>query len=213
VLLESVVQTTAMDQPTILVGQNLSHYEVISILGQGGMGVVYKARDKELGRYVAIKVLPAHLVSDPERKKRFVQEARTASALNHPNIVTIHEIAHDKGIDFIVMEQVAGKTLDELIPRKGMRLKEALSVATQITDALVAAHAVGIIHRDLKPGNIMVTESGQAKVLDFGLAKLTDRSEGSESEETQTLLSGRSPKTEEGVVLGTVSYTTETGPH
>jgi eukaryotic-like serine/threonine-protein kinase len=206
VLLESVVQTTAMDQPAILVGQNLSHYEVISILGEGGMGVVYKARDKELGRYVAIKVLPAHLVSDPERKKRFVQEARAASALNHPNIVTIHEIAHDKDMDFIVMEQVAGKTLDELIPRKGMRLKEALSVATQITDALAAAHAVGIIHRDLKPGNIMVTESGQAKVLDFGLAKLTDRSEGSESEETQTLLSGRSPKTEEGVVLGTVSY-------
>ena len=165
------------------------------------MGIVYKARDRQLDRYVAIKVLPSHLVSDSERKKRFVQEAKAASALNHPNIVTIHEIASDKGMDFIVMEHVPGKTLDELVPRKGMRLKEALSVATQIADALAAAHAAGIIHRDLKPGNVMVTERGQAKVLDFGLVKLTDGTESPESDDRQTLSSGTCPKTEEGTSI------------
>jgi len=120
--------------------------------------------------------------------------------------VTIHEIASDKGMDFIVMEHVPGKTLDELVPRKGMRLKEALSVATQIADALAAAHAAGIIHRDLKPGNVMVTERGQAKVLDFGLVKLTDGTESPESDDRQTLSSGTCPKTEEGTIWGTASY-------
>ena len=119
-----------------------------------------------------MKVLPSDLVADPERKKRFVQEAKAASALNHPNIVTIHEIASDQGVDFIVMEYVAGKTLDQLIPRKGMRLNEALKIAIPMADALTAAHAAGIVHRDLKPSNVMVGATGQVKVLDFGLAKL-----------------------------------------
>ena len=128
------------------------------------MGVVYKARDTRLNRSVAIKVLPADKVSDPERKRRFIQEARAASALNHPNIITLHDIGSESGIDFIVMEYVPGKTLDQRIPRKGMRLNEALKLAIQIADALAKAHSAGIIHRDLKPTNVMVTEDGLVKV-------------------------------------------------
>ena len=146
-------------------------------LGAGGMGVVYKARDTRLNRSVAIKVLPADKVSDPERKRRFIQEARAASALNHPNIITLYDIGSESGIDFIVMEYVAGKTLDQRIPRKGMRLNEALKLAIQMADALAKAHSAGIIHRDLKPTNVMVTEDGLVKVLDFGLAKLTEAGE------------------------------------
>ena len=169
-------------------------------LGAGGMGVVYKARDTRLNRSVAIKVLPADKVSDPERKRRFIQEARAASALNHPNIITLYDIGSESGIDFIVMEYVAGKTLDQRIPRKGMRLSEALKLAIQITDALAKAHSAGIIHRDLKPTNVMVTEDGVVKVLDFGLAKLTElvTTEGT----TRTQLS----ETEEGMIVGTLSY-------
>ena len=164
------------------------------------MGVVYKARDTRLNRSVAIKVLPADKVSDPERKRRFIQEARAASALNHPNIITLYDIGSESGIDFIVMEYVAGKTLDQRIPRKGMRLNEALKLAIQIADALAKAHSAGIIHRDLKPTNVMVTEDGVVKVLDFGLAKLTElvATEGT----TRTRLS----QTEEGMIVGTLSY-------
>ena len=134
------------------------------------MGIVYQARDTHLDRFVAVKVLPPELVADADRKRRFVQEAKAASALNHPNIVTIHEIANDHGMDFIVMEYVTGKTLDRLIPRKGMPLKPALKIAIPMADALAAAHDAGIVHRDFKPSNVMVGESGQVKVLDFGLA-------------------------------------------
>jgi serine/threonine protein kinase len=185
----------------LLLGQHLTHYEVISRLGEGGMGVVYKARDQQLGRYVAIKVLPPHLVSDPERKKRFVQEAKAASALNHPNIITIHEIANHEDINFIVMEYVEGKTLAELIPRRGLKLDDVLKYGTQIASALAKAHSAGIIHRDLKPTNVMVTDEGLLKVLDFGLAKLTEVSESGEGD-TRTLQS----QTEEGMVIGTLSY-------
>jgi serine/threonine protein kinase len=122
------------------------------------MGIVYKARDQHLDRFVAIKVLPPELVADPARKRRFVQEAKAASALNHPNIITIHDITSDNGTDFIVMEYVQGKTLGELIPRRGLKLNDVLKVAIQITDALAKAHTAGIIHRDLKPGNIMVVK-------------------------------------------------------
>jgi serine/threonine protein kinase len=125
-----------------------------------------------LGREVAIKVLPADLVSDANRRRRFVQEAQAASALNHPHIITIHEIESADGNDFIVMEYVAGKSLDALIPRQGMRLNEALRIAVAVTDALVTAHARGIVHRDLKPANVIVGADGTVKVLDFGLAKL-----------------------------------------
>src|ERR1035437_6439745 len=138
------------------------------------MGVVYKARDSHLKRFVALKVLPPEKVTDAERKRRFVLEARSASALSHPNIVTVYDIDQSEGVDFIAMEYVEGKTLGELIGRNGLKLSEALKYAIQIADALATAHAAGIVHRDLKPGNVMVTTDGRVKVLDFGLAKLTE---------------------------------------
>jgi serine/threonine protein kinase len=189
-----------------MIPQNLSHYKILEKLGDGGMGVVYKAQDTHLNRLVAIKVLPADKLANEERKARFVREARAASSLNHPSIITIHDIANDQGIDFIVMEYVAGKTLGQLIPRKGMRLEELLKLAIPMADALAAAHAEGIVHRDLKPGNVMVTDSGRVKVLDFGLAKLSDKAEASEFDVTQIFSAGDGPKTDEGTILGTVSY-------
>jgi Tol biopolymer transport system component len=186
------------------IAQTISHYRILDKLGAGGMGVVWKARDTRLDRFVALKFLPAAKMSDPERKRRFAQEARAASALNHPNIITIYDIDQADGADFIAMEFVPGKALDQVIPRKGLRLNDALQYAIQVADALAAAHAAGIVHRDLKPGNIMVTENGCAKVLDFGLAKLIERGGISELARTETL--AEAPKTEEGMVVGTVSY-------
>ena len=185
-----------------MVGQRLLHYEILDKLGEGGMGVVYKARDTHLDRFVAIKVLPAEKVADPERKRRFVQEAKAASALNHPNIITIHDISSDGGIDFIAMEYVPGKTLDLLNGRDGMPVSVALKYAIQIADALARAHAAGIVHRDLKPSNIMVDEHGHVKVLDFGLAKLTQPSEATSEESTLPLKT----TTDEGVIVGTAAY-------
>jgi eukaryotic-like serine/threonine-protein kinase len=138
--LELAAKMMAHKKPESLVGQQLGSYQVLSLLGEGGMGVVYKGRDIRLNRSVAIKVLPRDKVSDPERKRRFIQEARAASALNHPNIITVHDIGSESGSDFIVMEYVAGKTLDQRIQRKGMRLNEALKLAIQIADALAKAH-------------------------------------------------------------------------
>ena len=138
--LELAARMMAHEKPQSLVGKQLGSYQILSLLGPGGMGVVYRARDTRLNRSVAIKVLPSDKVSDPERKRRFIQEARAASALNHPNIITLYDIGSESGVDFIVMEYVAGKTLDHRIPRKGMRLNEALKLAIQITDALAKAH-------------------------------------------------------------------------
>jgi eukaryotic-like serine/threonine-protein kinase len=197
--LEAAAKMIAQEKPESLIGQQLGSYQIVSLLGTGGMGVVYQARDTRLKRSVAMKVLPRDMMSDPERKRRFIQEARAASALNHPNIITIYDIGNEVGTDFIVMEYVAGKTLDQRIPRKGMRLDEALKIAVQIADALAKAHSAGIIHRDLKPTNVMVTDDGLVKVLDFGLAKLT---EVSASSDERTLRS----ETEEGTIVGTVSY-------
>jgi eukaryotic-like serine/threonine-protein kinase len=185
-----------------MTGRHLLHYEILDKLGEGGMGIVYKARDTHLDRFVAIKVLPAEKVSDPERKRRFIQEAKAASALHHSNIITIHDIAETDGLDYIVMEHVDGKTLDALIPRSGMRLAEALKIAIQIAGALAAAHAKGIVHRDLNPANVMVTPDGIVKILDFGLAKLTEPVSPSPDAETRTM---KAP-TEEGTILGTVAY-------
>jgi eukaryotic-like serine/threonine-protein kinase len=199
--LEAAARMIAQEKPESLLGQQVGSYQVQSLLGAGGMGVVYKGRDLRLNRSVAIKVLPAEQVSDPERKRRFVQEAKAASALNHPNIITIYDIGNESGIDFIVMEYVAGKPLDQRIPRKGMKLSEALKLAIQMADALAKAHSAGIIHRDLKPTNVMVADDGLVKVLDFGLAKLTEVSETGE-EGTRTLQS----QTEEGTIIGTLSY-------
>jgi serine/threonine protein kinase len=199
--LEAAARMITQEKPESLLGQQLGSYQVQSLLGAGGMGVVYKGRDTRLNRSVAIKVLPRDKMSDPERKRRFVQEAKAASALNHPNIVTIHDIGTDNGTDFIVMEYVTGQTLDQRIPRKGMRVDDALRLAIQMADALAKAHSAGIIHRDLKPSNVAVTDDGAVKILDFGLAKLTEVSER-EGEGTRTLQS----ETEEGTIVGTVSY-------
>src|ERR1700687_4543829 len=185
-----------------MIGRTFQHYEIVETLGRGGMGVVYKARDTHLDRFVAIKVLPLEKVADPERKRRFVQEAKAASALNHPNIVHIYDIAETDGIQFIAMEYVPCKTLDQMIGRKGLGLNEALKCAVQIADALARAHSAGIVHRDLKPGNIMVNEHGLVKVLDFGLAKLTEAPPPGEDDATRTMR----PTTEEGKIVGTVAY-------
>ena len=183
-------------------GARLGAYEILAPLGAGGMGEVYKARDSRLNRFVAVKVLPADRVSDPRRKQRFMQEAQAASALNHPNIITLYDIAVDGDRDYLVMEYIAGKTLDTLIPRTGMRLDELLHIALQVAEGLSAAHAAGIVHRDLKPSNIIVSEKGWAKILDFGLAKLTEPGDASADDVTQE----RSSRTEEGTVLGTAAY-------
>ncbi len=181
------------------VGRSLLHYRITEKIGEGGMGIVYKAHDSHLGRTVAIKVLPAGATTDPQRKGRFVQEARAASALNHPNIIGIHDISSDGGVFFIAMEHVTGETLDRRIGRKKLSISEALKYAVQLADALAAAHASGIVHRDLKPANIMVTDAGRIKVLDFGLAKLTQpfRIEASGCSEFVT---------ECGRIMGTVAY-------
>jgi eukaryotic-like serine/threonine-protein kinase len=154
-----------------VIGQTLGHYRIESKLGEGGMGAVWKARDIRLDRLVALKTLPAEKLADEDRRRRFVQEAKAVSALNHPNIVHIYDIADADAVPFIAMEYVPGKTLDQLIGRKGLRLNETLKYAIQIADALARAHNAGIIHRDLKPSNLIVDEHGLVKVLDFGLAK------------------------------------------
>lgn len=184
-------------------GTRLGPYEIVSPLGAGGMGEVYLGRDTRLGREVALKVLPHDNLADSENRLRFAQEAKTASSLNHPNIVTIYDIGSEGGLDYIAMEFVRGQTLDELIRPGGLRLRDALRYAIPVADALACAHAAGIVHRDLKPGNIMVTASQQVKLLDFGLAKLTAVETG-DSDLTQTSLGG--PRTVQGTVLGTVAY-------
>jgi eukaryotic-like serine/threonine-protein kinase len=184
-------------------GVSLGPYEILAPIGAGGMGEVYRARDARLGRDVAIKILPSETVANAQRKERFIQEARAASALSHPNIVTIYDIGSEDGNDFIAMEYVAGKTLDELIPRKGMRLNTALRHAVQVADALTAAHEAGIVHRDLKPGNIIVGDDGRVRVLDFGLAKLAVSAEVAIDDETRTVAA---PRTGDNVILGTPCY-------
>src|SRR6516225_7186324 len=157
-----------------VIGQTLGHYRIEAKLGQGGMGVVYRAFDTHLDRPVAIKILRADATTSPERRRRFQQEAKAASALNHPNIVHIYDISSSGGTDYIAMEFVVGKTLDQLIGKSGLALKDTLKYSIQIADALARAHSAGIVHRDLKPANVIVAEGGRVKLLDFGLAKLTE---------------------------------------
>jgi eukaryotic-like serine/threonine-protein kinase len=190
-----------------MTGRTVSHFEILEKIGEGGMGAVYKARDTHLGRIVAVKVLTIAKAADPDRRKRFVQEARSASALNHPNIVTIYEIFQEGQRDFIVMEFVAGKTLDHFIGRRGMRVPETLKFSMQIADALAKAHSAGIVHRDLKPANIMIADDGRVKILDFGLAKLTEpEARPSQSQATVTRPMDLGAQTEDGIILGTVAY-------
>jgi Tol biopolymer transport system component/tRNA A-37 threonylcarbamoyl transferase component Bud32 len=185
-----------------MIGRKLAHYTITSKIGEGGMGVVYEARDSHLDRAVALKLLPHDALANPARKLRFVQEAKTASALNHPHIVTIYDINAADGTDYIAMELIRGRTLQQALSRGKLPVGEALKYGVQIADALAAAHAAGIVHRDLKPGNVMITERGDIKVLDFGLAKLTDAADTSGEDETQT----QQAVTDEGSVVGSAPY-------
>src|SRR5262245_12670306 len=186
-----------------LIGRPLGHYGVLSVLGLGGMGEVYLARDKKLDRKVALKLLPPAYTSDPSRIKRFEREARAASSLNHPNIITIYEIGRIEDKHFIAAEFVDGQTLRELSGNGQATSQQALDLAIQICSALSAAHEAGIVHRDIKPENVMLRRDGYVKVLDFGLAKLTERrkSLGATNASDDDLA-----KTNPGVVLGTVKY-------
>ena len=186
----------------IAAGSRLGPYEILSPLGAGGMGEVWRARDTRLSRDVAIKVLPAAVASDPERLKRFEKEARSASALNHPSIVTIYDVGETDGVSWIAMELVEGKTLRELLVSGTLAVKRLLQLATQAAEGLARAHEAGIVHRDLKPENVMVTKDGLVKILDFGLAKLTSRSSGSDEGSQLPTMTGTTP----GIVVGTVGY-------
>jgi serine/threonine protein kinase len=180
------------------VGQAISHYVVIEELGVGGMGVVYKARDTRLGRYAALKFLPSELARDPHRLERFRREARTASALNHPHICTVHDIGEHDGQPYLVMELIEGRTLGELVKRRPSP-RELMQLGGQMARALAAAHAAGIVHRDIKPDNIMVRADGYAKVVDFGLALLDSREMDSDRSDDNT-------SSEPGTLIGTIQY-------
>ena len=191
----------ALDEPALSAGQHLGHYEILELLGTGGMGEVYLAQDKKLRRNIALKLLPAYYTSDEGRLHRFQQEAQAASALNHPNILTIYELGQVDGQQYIATEFVDGETLRQRIKRGGINIGEALEISIQLAGALAVAHRAGIVHRDIKPENIMLRKDGYVKVLDFGLAKLTEQSERAVDANAATR-----PDVSSGLVMGTVKY-------
>jgi eukaryotic-like serine/threonine-protein kinase len=184
-----------------MIGRTLSHYEILDEISRGGMGVVYRARDLNLGREVALKVLPEELVKDVGRRERLLQEARAAAALEHPHIAVIHAVGEAEGVTFIAMELIRGEKLSDILQRGGLPQKRALDLAAEVAEGLARAHDKGIVHRDLKPANVMVTQDGHAKIIDFGLAKLTEPI--GDSTATGTI---QTPRTDPGLVMGTVSY-------
>src|SRR5258707_3867060 len=194
-----------MDSP-ISSGTKLGRYEIRSKIGAGGMGEVYLAQDTRLDRKVALKILPADLAANQDRMRRFVQEAKAAAALNHPNIATIHEIGESDGVNFIAMEYIDGVTLREKIHQERTELRKLLRFLQHAAEGLAKAHAAGIVHRDLKPDNIMITRDGHAKILDFGLAKLIERPPKSTGDSSEVATAVMPQHSSPGTVMGTVGY-------
>ncbi len=202
---EAAAELIADTPPALVAGQVVEHYQIVAPLGKGGMGEVYLASDTKLDRKVALKLLLAQFTNRKDLLRRFIQEAKAASSLNHPNIITIHEIGETKGVHFIATEFIDGQTLKQRMRTARLKLAEVLDVATQVASALQAAHAAGLVHRDIKPENIMLRPDGYVKVLDFGLAKLTQKSGQSNTEDSEmgTMLRGH---TKPGTVMGTYDY-------
>ncbi|HLN58734.1 MAG TPA: serine/threonine-protein kinase, partial [Thermoanaerobaculia bacterium] len=189
-----------------MIGETISHYRILRVLGEGGMGVVYEAEDVRLGRHVALKFVVHKKLDRQETVERFEREARAASVLNHPNICTVHDVGEDAGHHFIAMELLEGENLDALLTRGPLPIRQALDLGVQIAEGLTAAHARGVIHRDIKPANVFVTSAGFVKIMDFGLAKILPSPAAEALTDSESDLTVTSGLTTPGVTMGTVSF-------